>query len=107
MCQSPCAVSVILYNPARCSVSDAEQPKGPELARAALEAALRNRTARAKSREPASGKKKRGYSGAGPDPRDPAKFGDVLANLVKTRGWEKPDRKSTRLNSSHLVISYA
>src|SRR5256885_12866303 len=27
--------------------------------------------------------------------------------VKRSRTWRKPDRKSTRLNSSHLVISYA
>src|SRR5256885_3255562 len=29
------------------------------------------------------------------------------AERVQVRGWVERDRKSTRLNSSHLVISYA
>src|SRR5256885_3002668 len=32
---------------------------------------------------------------------------DPVAELVVTRGVSDRDRKSTRLNSSHLVISYA
>lgn len=64
-----------------------EQQKGPELARAALDAALRKRAATPRRRrDRAQG----GYTGAGPDPRDPAKVGDVLAKLVKARGWERP-----------------
>src|SRR5256885_4277919 len=30
-----------------------------------------------------------------------------LLSGLRTRLWRDPDRKSTRLNSSHLVISYA
>src|SRR2546423_1023468 len=37
----------------------------------------------------------RGYSGPGPDPRDPQPFGAVLAKLVKTRGWTKPAAEAT------------
>jgi predicted nucleic acid-binding Zn ribbon protein len=66
--------------------------RGPELARAVLDAARVRRETAAKSaaRTPAKGKRPRGYSGAGPDPRDPALFGDVLSRLVKSRGWEQP-----------------
>src|SRR5205807_8809921 len=32
---------------------------------------------------------------------------DMRRGNIKTHHWEKIDRKSTRLNSSHLVISYA
>jgi predicted nucleic acid-binding Zn ribbon protein len=32
----------------------------------------------------------RGYSGPGPDPRDPQPIAAVLAKLVKTRGWQQP-----------------
>jgi predicted nucleic acid-binding Zn ribbon protein len=37
----------------------------------------------------------RGYSGPGPDPRDPQPFGSVLAKLVKARGWERPAAEAT------------
>jgi predicted nucleic acid-binding Zn ribbon protein len=32
----------------------------------------------------------RGYSGPGPDPRDPQPLGAMLAKLMKDRGWERP-----------------
>jgi predicted nucleic acid-binding Zn ribbon protein len=32
----------------------------------------------------------RGYSGPGPDPRDPQPFGAILDRLVQVRGWQKP-----------------
>jgi len=70
--------------------------KGPELARAVLDAAKARRTANPPSRrKAATGKRLRGYSGPGPDPRDPQPFGAVLAKLVKTRGWEKPAAEAT------------
>jgi predicted nucleic acid-binding Zn ribbon protein len=85
-------------------VSDPE-PSGPELARAALEAALRKRAERPKpGRREGEPPRKRGYSGPGPDPRDPAKFGDVLARLVKTRGWEKPAAEATLFGSWPQVV---
>jgi predicted nucleic acid-binding Zn ribbon protein len=67
---------------------------GPELARAALDAALARRRVpprrRAVGEGEGSGRRLRGYSGPGPDPRDPQPFGALLAKLVKTRGWQKP-----------------
>jgi predicted nucleic acid-binding Zn ribbon protein len=82
------------------------EPAGPELARAALEAALARRRAGTpagrRSGQPTRSKadqdggsasrrfRPRGYSGPGPDPRDPQPFGAVLAKLVKARGWQRP-----------------
>jgi predicted nucleic acid-binding Zn ribbon protein len=69
---------------------------GPELARAVVDAAKARRTAR--PRPPADAtqpRRKRGYSGPGPDPRDPQPFGSVLAKLVKARGWQRPAAEAT------------
>jgi predicted nucleic acid-binding Zn ribbon protein len=67
---------------------------GPELARAALDAALARRRVpprrRAVGDGGSNGRRLRGYSGPGPDPRDPQPFGALLAKLVKSRGWQKP-----------------
>jgi predicted nucleic acid-binding Zn ribbon protein len=68
---------------------------GSELARAALDAALaRRKVAPSRRSGPAdaagSPRRLRGYSGPGPDPRDPQRFGEVLARLVKARGWQRP-----------------
>ncbi|GAA0896791.1 DciA family protein [Virgisporangium aurantiacum] len=67
---------------------------GPELARAALDAALARRKVpprrRAVGDGGSNGRRLRGYSGPGPDPRDPQPFGALLAKLVKARGWQKP-----------------
>jgi predicted nucleic acid-binding Zn ribbon protein len=70
---------------------------GPELARAVLDAAKVKRAAapRKSSGATGSGRRLRGYSGPGPDPRDPQLFGSVLAKLVKSRGWEKPTAEAT------------
>ena len=68
-------------------------PGGPELARAVLDAARAKRGQRAGAWEPGrpgSGRRLRGYSGAGPDPRDPQPLSAVLAKLVKARGWQRP-----------------
>jgi predicted nucleic acid-binding Zn ribbon protein len=73
-------------------------PRGPELARAVLDAAKVRRDAAGSSRSSTraggtrrgSGKRARGYSGPGPDARDPQLFGTVLARLIKQRGWQQP-----------------
>src|SRR6476646_6057341 len=62
-------------------------PAGPELAQAVLEAARARRAERPASRRAAvggrseGGRRLRGYSGPGPDPRDPQPLGVVLAKL--------------------------
>jgi predicted nucleic acid-binding Zn ribbon protein len=38
---------------------------------------------------------RRGYTGPGPDPRDPQPFGAVLGKLVKARGWQRPAAEAT------------
>jgi predicted nucleic acid-binding Zn ribbon protein len=89
-------------------VSDAVPPTdtrqhGPELARAALDAALKRRAARHHAAAEPAGRgdsagqryRPRGYSGPGPDPRDPVKLSDVLARLMKARGWQRPTAEAT------------
>jgi len=85
------------------------EPQGPELARAALEAALARRAARGaparrRSGSPTGDKRLRGYSGPGPDPRDPQPFGAVLDRLVKARGWQKPAAEATVFGSWEKVV---
>jgi predicted nucleic acid-binding Zn ribbon protein len=74
-----------------------DELKGPELARAVLDAAKVNR--KAKPPRPATGggagRRLRGYSGAGPDPRDPQPFSAVLERLMKVRGWQRPAAEAT------------
>lgn len=72
------------------SAAAKQSPAGSELARAVLEAARAKSPASAKVARRTTGKRPTGYSGAGPDPRDPAPLGAVLAALVKERGWERP-----------------
>src|SRR5215467_11060764 len=68
--------------------------RGPQLARAVLDAAKARRESTRASAPRQGGartpRRRRGYSGPGPDPRDPQLFGDVLAKLVKVRGWQQP-----------------
>ncbi len=77
------------------SVELPEPRTGPELARAVLDAARANRQQRSGQRYtesggPGPGRRLRGYSGPGPDPRDPQPLSAMLAKLVKARGWQRP-----------------
>lgn len=65
---------------------------GPALARAALDAAMAGRKMppRRVGRGGMDGRRRRGYTGSGPDPRDPQLFGVLLQKLIKERGWQKP-----------------
>ena len=78
---------------------DGAAKAGPELARAVLDAArVRREAARAgKPRVPANQPRRRmrGYSGPGPDPRDPQPLGAVLDRLVKARGWQRQTAEAT------------
>ncbi|WP_153040043.1 DciA family protein [Actinoplanes sp. TFC3] len=83
---------------------------GPELARAVLDAALAKR--RAAQQQPrrrtgsaeGSEKRLRGYSGPGPDPRDPQLFGAVLERIMRQRGWQKPAAEATVFGAWEKVV---
>ncbi|WP_091552594.1 DciA family protein [Micromonospora pattaloongensis] len=90
---------------------------GPQLARAVLDAAKARREAnRPRRRTSGSGdgesgadggqprRRLRGYSGPGPDPRDPQLFGDVLARLMKARGWQQPAAEATVFGAWERVV---
>lgn len=83
---------------------------GPELARAVLDAALAKRRAaqQAPRRRTGSGeytgRRLRGYSGPGPDPRDPQLFGAVLERIMKQRGWQKPAAEATVFGAWEKVV---
>ena len=100
---------------------------GPELARAVLDAAMarRNRGRPARPRaadsdlEPGTegdqpdqpgrprsrqGRRRTGYSGPGPDPRDPQPFGTILARLMKARGWQRPAAEATVFGAWERVV---
>ncbi|MEU4621162.1 DciA family protein [Actinoplanes sp. NPDC023801] len=88
---------------------DKEGLAGPDLARAVLDAALARRreaarTPRRTGSGRGSGKRLRGYSGPGPDPRDPQLFGAMLERLVKARGWEKPKAEATVFGAWERVV---
>ncbi|WP_030487652.1 DUF721 domain-containing protein [Micromonospora chokoriensis] len=85
---------------------------GPELARAVLDAALSRRQAAARARRTpsggdaagGSGRRLRGYSGPGPDPRDPQPLGAVLNRLMKARGWQQPAAEATVFGAWERVV---
>jgi predicted nucleic acid-binding Zn ribbon protein len=85
-----------------------EEVTGPELARAVLDAARARReagrSARRTPKEGGAASRPRGYSGPGPDPRDPQLFGAVLARLVKARGWQRPAAEATVFGAWERVV---
>ncbi|MGC4769731.1 DUF721 domain-containing protein [Micromonospora sp. DT44] len=101
--------------PAGATDGQPEGPSGPELARAVLDAALSRRQAAARTRRTpgggagadgagGSGRRLRGYSGPGPDPRDPQLLGAVLNRLVKARGWQQPAAEATVFGAWERVV---
>jgi predicted nucleic acid-binding Zn ribbon protein len=90
--------------------SEGDAPSaGPELARAVLDAARSKRVQRQGSRQqesgrPGSGRRLRGYSGAGPDPRDPQPLSAVLAKLMKARGWQQPAAEARLFGMWEAVV---
>lgn len=84
---------------------------GPELARAVLDAARARRAASAATRRRSvigggegEQRRPRGYSGPGPDPRDPQPLGVVLARLMKARGWQQPAAEATVFGAWERVV---
>ncbi|SCL15848.1 DUF721 domain-containing protein [Micromonospora inyonensis] len=86
------------------------ETSGPQLARAVLDAAKARREAAAPRRRSVVGgggdgqRRLRGYSGPGPDPRDPQLLGAVLSRLVKARGWEQPAAEATVFGAWERVV---
>jgi predicted nucleic acid-binding Zn ribbon protein len=89
--------------------------RGPELARAVLEAARARRPGgrlrRTSNGERSSGEggggrvwRPRGYSGPGPDPRDPQPIGSVLNRLIKARGWQRPAAEAMVFGAWERVV---
>ncbi|MFY1685985.1 DUF721 domain-containing protein [Micromonospora sp. WMMD730] len=93
------------------AAGDAAGASGPELARAVLDAARARREAAARTRRPGvtgaadgGGRRLRGYSGPGPDPRDPQPLGAVLERLMKARGWQQPAAEATVFGAWEKVV---
>ena len=79
-----------------------------DLARAALDAARKSRVARGGDpslrRAAAEDRRRRGPTGAGPDPNDPQPVGQLLDRLVRDRGWERAVAEATVVGRwEHLV----
>nr|WP_184999333.1 DciA family protein [Actinoplanes digitatis] len=95
---------------ATAETTDAAASGGPELARAVLDAALAKRRAaqqaprRRTGAGEGSGRRLRGYSGPGPDPRDPQLFGVMLERIMKQRGWQKPAAEATVFGAWEKVV---
>jgi predicted nucleic acid-binding Zn ribbon protein len=88
---------------------DGAEKSGPELARAAVEAALSKRRTQQRRKavmDPATGepRRRRGYTGPGPDPRDPQPFGTLLERMMKARGWQKPKAEATVFGEWERVV---
>jgi predicted nucleic acid-binding Zn ribbon protein len=87
--------------------SDGEELRGPDLARAALEAAKEQ--SRSRGRRPRAqqakgsgqNRRRRRWSGAGPDDRDPQALGRLAERIVAERGW------SERLAGGHVFSRWA
>lgn len=85
---------------------------GPTLARAALDAALARRAQRmrAKAIEGTAGdrahktRRRGGYTGPGPDSRDPQLLSSVLGSLMVSRGWQKPRAEAMVFGAWEQVV---
>jgi predicted nucleic acid-binding Zn ribbon protein len=70
--------------------SDGAALSGPDLARAALQAAREQSAARRRTAKKGGGvrtRRRRGWSGARPDDRDPQPLGRLAARIASERGW--------------------
>ncbi|MEV0568000.1 DciA family protein [Dactylosporangium sp. NPDC050588] len=78
------------------------------MARAAVEAALAKRKAQPRRKAVPEGggdsRRRRGYTGPGPDPRDPQLFGALLGRVVKARGWQRPAAEATVFGEWERVV---
>ncbi|WP_309246255.1 DUF721 domain-containing protein [Verrucosispora sioxanthis] len=89
--------------PATAAEPTGEGVTGPQLARAVLDAAKARREAAGRPRGDGE-RRLRGYSGPGPDPRDPQPLGAVLNRLVKARGWQQPAAEATVFGAWERVV---
>ena len=95
-------------SPAAGAPGEPPKPAGPQLARAALDAARASGRTPSTRRRRADGepgeRRRRGYTGAGPDPRDPQPFGRLIRRMVEDRGWEKSTAEATVLGSWDRLV---
>ena len=85
--------------------------RGADLARSALDAArvasrrsAAEQVRRVAGRRGAGGSRRGGWSGAGPDDRDPQPFGALLRGLLADRGWESTAASATVLASWDAIV---
>jgi predicted nucleic acid-binding Zn ribbon protein len=64
----------------------------------------RRRTGGAAGGRSSGGGRRRGWTGPGPDPRDPQPFGAVLGKLVRSRGWQQPAAEATIFGQWDKVV---
>ncbi|MCE5290764.1 MAG: DUF721 family protein [Nocardiaceae bacterium] len=92
--------------------SDSGEVRGYDLARRALEEARAAAKANGKSvgqgraagaRGPARSVR-RGWSGSGPDTRDPQAFGSLVSSIAKSRGWSSHVAEGTVLGQWLKVV---
>ncbi len=108
--KSSAAASGPSTTPGSAEGAASEGMAGPQLARAVLDAALAKRRAaqqaprRRTQAGEGDGRRLRGYSGPGPDPRDPQLFGAVLERILKQRGWQKPAAEATVFGAWEKVV---
>ncbi len=87
-----------------------DEVTGADLARAMLDAARAKGPARRTSdkgrwrEEPQRRRGLRGYTGPGPDSRDPQPFGALLAKLIKDRGWQQPAAEGAVFGAWERVV---
>lgn len=84
---------------------------GPDLARAALDAARAGRGRNSQRRRSSLSTnpldergRRRGYTGAGPDPRDPQPLGRLVRRMVRDRGWERSAAEAQVLGCWDQVV---
>lgn len=93
--------------------SDAEPVRGIDIARRALEEARAAALASGKAvgqgrssipRRTGRVRSRRGWSGAGPDSRDPQPLASLASSLVRSRGWSKQVSEGVVLGSWATVV---
>ena len=91
---------------------DGQSSRGYDLARKALEdartAAKANGKAVGQGRKPAgrvsARPTRRGWSGSGPDQRDPQAFGALISNVARSRGWSGQVAEGTVMGQWSTVV---
>ena len=96
-------------DPAPASRADAAPTSGADLARAALASAREAARARGVRPRPAgsrpvAGSRRGGYSGSGPDERDPQPLGVALGGLLAARGWQETSKVAAVMGDWERIV---